>query len=54
MVPTSSQDEALAHYSVSGEVSVLTLIINIIEWPFDKIITLILIPFEALFSLIGI
>jgi len=37
-----------------SNISVLSLIINIIEWPFDKIITLILIPFEALFSLIGI
>ena len=39
--------------SVSN-VSILTLIINIIEWPFDKIIALILIPFETFFSLIGI
>lgn len=37
-----------------SNVSLLSLIINIIEWPFDKIIGLILIPFEALFSLIGI
>jgi Zn-dependent protease len=37
-----------------SRVSLLNVIINIIEWPFDKIIGWILIPFEALFSLIGI
>ena len=37
-----------------SNVSVLSSIISVIEWPFEKIIMLILIPFEALFSLIGL
>ena len=35
-------------------ISILSKVVSIIQWPFEKIIGFILIPFEMLFSLIGI
>ena len=37
-----------------SRISILSKVVSIIQWPFEKIIGFILIPFEMLFSLIGI
>ena len=37
-----------------SRISILSTVVEIIQWPFEKIIGFILIPFEMLFSLIGI
>lgn len=37
-----------------SRISILSKLVSIIEWPFEKIIGFIMIPFEMLFSLIGI
>ena len=37
-----------------SRISILGTVVEIIQWPFEKIIGFILIPFEMLFSLIGI
>ena len=37
-----------------SRISILSQVVSIIQWPFEKIIGFILIPFEMLFSLIGI
>ena len=37
-----------------SRISILGTVVDIIQWPFQKIIGFILIPFEMLFSLIGI
>ena len=37
-----------------SRISILGTVVEIIQWPFEKIIGFILIPFEMLFSLIGL
>ena len=37
-----------------SRISILSKVVSIIQWPFEKIIGFILIPFEMLFSLIGL
>ena len=37
-----------------SRISILSTVVEIIQWPFEKIIGFILIPFEMLFSLIGL
>ena len=37
-----------------SRISILSTVVEIIQWPFEKIIGFIMIPFEMLFSLIGL
>ena len=37
-----------------SRISILGTVVEIIQWPFEKIIGFIMIPFEMLFSLIGL
>ena len=35
-------------------ISILSTAVDIIQWPFEKIIGLIMVPFEILYSMIGL